>query len=39
MNDKHEGSPRDGLHQQAHGALPTPHQVRTVGHRRREAEG
>lgn len=37
MSDRREGR-RDGLHQHAHGAVPTPQQIRTVGQRRREAE-
>lgn len=37
MSDGRKGI-RDGLHQHAHGAVPTPQQIRTVGQRRREAE-
>lgn len=37
MSDRREGM-RDGRYQRAHGAAPTPQQIRTVGQRRREAE-
>jgi hypothetical protein len=37
MRDRREGI-RDGLHQRAHGPVPTPQQIRAVGKRRREAE-